>query len=80
MQRIAEQDQKLVTTERIFKGDALKDNILSEKAAKKIHEAGNCELHEVQQKLTKVQCQRCCSYIEAHAEDNWTCLKKCSPA
>ena len=53
MQRIAEQVQKLVTTERILKGDSPKDNILSETAAKKIHEAGNCELHEVQQKLTK---------------------------
>ena len=49
MQRIAEQVQKLVTTERIFKDDSPKDNILNEKAAKKIHEAGNCKLHEVQQ-------------------------------
>ena len=28
-----------------FKNDSLEDNILSEKAAKKIYEAGNCELH-----------------------------------
>ena len=40
-------------------------NILSEKAAKKIHEAGNCELREVQQRTDKVQFQRCYSYIEA---------------
>ena len=32
---------------------------------KKIHEAGNCELHEIQQRTDKVQCQRCYSYIEA---------------
>ena len=30
-----------------------------------MHEAGNCELHEIQQRTNKVQCQRCCSYIEA---------------
>ena len=65
MQRIAEQVQKLVNTERILKEDSPRDNILSEKTAKKIHEAGNCGLHEVQQRTDKVQCQRCYSYIEA---------------
>ena len=65
MQRIAEQVQKLVNTESFFLGDPLEDNILSEKAVKKIHEAGNCELHEVQRRTDKVQCQRCYSYVEA---------------
>ena len=50
MKRIEEQVQKLVNTERIFLKDSPKDNILCEKAATKIHEAGNCELHEVQQR------------------------------
>ena len=45
--------------------DSPKDNILSEKGAKEIFEAGNCELHESQQRTNKVQCQRCYSYIEA---------------
>ena len=39
MQRIAEQAQKLVTTKEFFKDDSPKDNILSEKAVKKNHEA-----------------------------------------
>ena len=65
MQRIAEQVQKLVITKEIIKDDSPKDNILSEKTAKKIHEADNCELHEIQQRTNKVQCQRCYSYIEA---------------
>ena len=39
--------------------DPLGDNILSEKAAKKIYEAGNCELHETQKRTDKVQLQRC---------------------
>ena len=56
MQRIAEQVQKLVTTKEIFKDDSLLDNTLSEQALKKIHEAGNCELHEIQQRTDKVQC------------------------
>ena len=30
--------------------DSLKGNILSEKAAKKINEAGNCELHQTKDK------------------------------
>ena len=64
-QRIAEQVQKLVNTERIVKEDSPKDNLLSEKAAKKIHEAGNCESHEVQRRTDEVQCQRCYSYMEA---------------
>ena len=62
MQRIAEQVQKLVNTERSLREDSPKDNILSEKAAKKIHEAGNCELHEVHQRTNKIQCQRWYSY------------------
>ena len=53
MQRIAEQVQKLVNTERILKEDPPGDNILSEKAAKRIYKAGNCELHEIQKGLTK---------------------------
>ena len=65
MQRIAEQFQKLVDTERTLREDSPKDNILSEKTAKKIHEAGNCELHEIQQRTNKVQCQCCYSYVEA---------------
>ena len=47
------------------KNDSPEDNILSEKAVKKIHEADNCELHDIQQRTNKVQCQRCYSYIEA---------------
>ena len=65
MQRIEEQVQKLVTTKEILKDDSPMDNLLSEKAVKKIHEAGNCELHEIQRRTNKVQRQRCCSYIEA---------------
>ena len=34
-------------------------------AVKKIHEAGNCELHEIRRRTDKVQCQRCQSYIKA---------------
>ena len=87
MQGNAEQVQKLVFTKKIIKDDSLEDNILSEKISKKIHAAGNCELHEIQQRTNKVQCQRCCSYIESgfqfkyvHAEESWTCQKKCFPA
>ena len=65
MQRIAEQVKKLVTTKEVLKDDSPQDNILSEKAVKKIHEAGNCELQEIQQRTNKVQCQRCYSYKEA---------------
>ena len=65
MQRIAEQVHKLVTTEEIVKDGSPKDNIFSEKAMKEIHEAGNCELHEIQRRTDIVQCQRCYSYIEA---------------
>ena len=61
MQRIEEQIHKLV--KEILKDDSPKDNILSEKAVKKIHEASNCD--EIQQRTNKVQCQRCYSYIEA---------------
>ena len=64
MHKITEQVQKLLKTERILKEDSPEDNILSEKAAKKIHEAGNCELHEVQQTIDKVHCPRWYSYIE----------------
>ena len=41
MQRIAEQVQQLVTTKENLKYDSPKDNILTEKAVKKIHEASN---------------------------------------
>ena len=50
---------------RKFKDDSPEDNILSEKAVKKIHEAGNCESFEIQLRTNKVPCQRCYSYIEA---------------
>ena len=65
MRRIVEQLLKLVTGKEIVQHDPPKDNILSEKAVKKIHEAGNCKLHAIQQRTNKVQCQRCYSYIEA---------------
>ena len=65
MHKIAEQVRKRVTTERSIKDDSPKDNIQSEQAAKEIYEAGNCELHEIQQRTNEVQCQRCYSYIEA---------------
>ena len=58
MQRIAEQVQKLVPQKENVKDDSSKDNILSEKAVKKIHEASKCELHEIQQRTIKVQYQR----------------------
>ena len=63
MRRIAEQVQKIMVTKGILKDDS--PQILSEKTLKKIHEAGNCELHEIQQRTNKVQCQRYYSYIEA---------------
>ena len=65
MQRIAEQVQKLLTTKEILNDDSPMDKILSEQAVKKIHDAGHCELHEMQQRTNKVHCQRCYSYIEA---------------
>ena len=65
MQRIAEQVQKLMVTKEILKDDSLQDTVLSEKTVKRIHEAGNCDLHEIHQRTNKVQCQRCYSYIEA---------------
>ena len=65
MQRIPEQVQKLVITKEIVKDNSPKDNIPSEKTAKKIHEASNCDLHEIQQRTNRVQCQRCYSYMEA---------------
>ena len=65
MQRIAEQVQKLMVTKDMFKDDSPQDKIFSEKTVKKIHEASNCESHEIQQRTNKVQCQRCYSYIEA---------------
>ena len=45
MQRISEQVQKLVNTERIWKEDPPGNNILSAKASKKMFDAGNCELN-----------------------------------
>ena len=53
-----------MATERILKEDSPRDNILSEETAKKIYEAGNCELHEVQRRPDEIQCQRCYSYME----------------
>ena len=64
MQRIEEQVQILKFKKELLKIDSFQDNILSEKTVKKIHEAGNCEFHEIQQRTNKVQCQRCYSYIE----------------
>ena len=48
VQRHEEQVQKLLNTKRFSKEDPLGDNILSEKDAKKIYGAGNCELHGIQ--------------------------------
>ena len=45
--------------------DSSQDNILSGNTVKKIHEASNCELHEIQRRTNKVQHQRCSSYNEA---------------
>ena len=53
MQRIAEQVQKLMVTKETLKDDSPEDNILSEKTVKKIHEACNFELHEIQQRSNK---------------------------
>ena len=64
-QYMQNKSKKHETTKEILKDDSPKGNILSEKAVKKFHEAGNCESHEVQQRTNKVQCQRCYSYIEA---------------
>ena len=46
MQSISKQIEKLVE-------ESLESNILSEEAATKIYEAGNCELHEVQERTPK---------------------------
>ena len=59
MQRFTEQVQKHVNTAHT------KNNILSEKTAKRIHEASNCKLHEVQERIDKAQCQRFYSHIES---------------
>ena len=63
-QYMQNKSKKLETTKEILKDDSPKDNILSEKAVKKIHEADNCELHEIEQRTDKVQCQRWYSLIE----------------
>ena len=47
---IADQLWRLVT----FKDDSPKDNILSEQAVKKIHEARNCESNEFQKRTNKI--------------------------
>ena len=85
VQRIAEQVQKLVNTKRILQEDLLGDHILSEKAAKKIYETGNCELHEIQKRSDKVQFQRCYSYVEAgfqvcHRRGKLNMSEECFPA
>ena len=65
-QRTAEQVQKLVNTERILKEDPHKDNIPSEKTARKMNEARNCaNCMKFSQRTDKVQCQHCYSYVEA---------------
>ena len=55
MHKCAEQVRKLVTTEKSLKDDSSKDHILSEKAAKEIYEASNCELHQIQQRRNAFQ-------------------------
>ena len=65
VQWLAEQVQKLESTKRILKEGPLGDNILNEKAAKKIYEAWNCELHEIQKRTDKLQIQRWYSHVEA---------------
>ena len=57
--------KNLCLRKKFLKDDSPKDNILSDQAAKKILEASNCELHEIQQRTNKVHCQHCYSYIEA---------------
>ena len=59
MHKLTEQVRKLVIIEKSLKNDSDEVNIQNEKATKKIHEAGNCELHEIQQRTNKVQCQCC---------------------
>ena len=82
----AKQVQKLETTKEFFKDDSPKDNILSEKAAKKFHEAGNCELQKFSKEPTKYNVSvathtlRLLDFKYVHAEDNCTCRKKSSPA
>ena len=78
MQRIAEQVQKLIVAKEILKDNSSEDNILREKTVKKIHDAGNSELHAIQQRTDKVQYNvnvaihtlkpdfKC-----VHAEENW---------
>ena len=65
MQKITKQVKKLVETQKSLKEESLESNILSEEAAKKIYGAGTCELHEVQPRTYKIQCQRCQTYVEA---------------
>ena len=65
MQKIEDQVQILKATEVTLKENLPQSNIFSEKTVKIIQEAGNCELHEIQQRTNKVQCQRCYSYVEA---------------
>ena len=45
--------RNLAITKEIVIDDSPEDILLSEKTAKKIHEAGNCELHEIQQRTNK---------------------------
>ena len=59
MHKITEHVRKLVIIEQSLKNDSNEDNILDEKVAKEIYEVNNCELHEIQQRTNKVQCQRC---------------------
>ena len=65
MQCITKRIEKLVDTENGQQEEPLENNILSEEAAMQIYEAGICELHEVQPRTVKVQCQRCPAYVEA---------------
>ena len=65
MQSISKQREKLADTQKSLQEKSFESNILSEDAATKFYEAGNCELHEVQERTVKVQCQRCQACMEA---------------
>ena len=80
MQSITKQIETLVDTEKSLQEEPLESNILSEEAAMKIYEANNCELHEVQLRNVKVQCQRCQADKYAYVEESLTCSKICFPA
>ena len=73
MQRIAEQFQKQLNTERFLKEDSPKDNIKSEKAAMKIHEA-TASCMKFSKELTKydvtVAIHTQAGFLFVHAEES----------